>query len=103
MANPLQPKVIATLEDRYGAYVVKVTQASKAGHMDVLACVKGRFYGFEVKWRSDQPSELQKDKINRLIDAGGRGYFIRSVAQLCSILDGDLEPVRYEVSTRITL
>lgn len=103
MANPLQPKVIGCLEDRYGAYVINLTSASRAGHMDVVACVKGLFYGFEVKWRNDRPSELQKDKINKCIDAGGRAYFVRSVCDLCFILDNHVEPVRYEVDRHLRL
>lgn len=103
MANPLQPKVIKVLEKEYYAYVINVTAASKSGHMDLVTCIGGLFYGFEIKWADDEPSELQKQKINAVIDAGGRAYFIRSVEQLRVILDGKLEPQRYPLKRRFTI
>lgn len=99
MSNPLQPRVIRCLEDEYKAYVINITAASKSGNMDVVACIKGQFYGFEIKWKSDQPSALQRQKINACIDAGGKAYFIRSLEALRRILDQDVPPDRYDVST----
>lgn len=67
--------------------------------MDIIACVCGEFYGLEIKWKTDQPSALQRDKINRCIDAGGKAYFVRSEDHLRRIMDG-LEPLKkYEVAT----
>lgn len=103
MANPLQPKVIKCLEQEYNGYVVKVVTATKSGHGDVLACIKGLFYSFEVKYGSDIPSELQKDKINKCIDAGGRAYFIRSIPELRNIMDNNIPPIRYETDKRFIL
>lgn len=103
MANPLQPKCIKVLEQDYNAYVIKITSASKAGHMDIIACIKGLFYGFEIKWKSDVPSELQKDKINKVIDAGGKAYFIHSTKQLKDIMDNDIAPFKYELSNRFII
>lgn len=103
IANPLQPKIAKILVEEYDAYIINVVMASRAGHMDIVACIKGLFYGFEIKWKNDQPSELQKGKINDLIDAGGKGYFIRSEANLRDVLDNNLIPVRYEVKTRFKL
>lgn len=102
MANPLQPKVIKTLEQEYGAFTVNA-MGSKAGLMDVVACVHGLFYGFEVKWKNDQPSELQKDKINQVIDSGGKAYFVRSIDQLRSIIDNDEQPVKYVLKNHFKL
>lgn len=103
MANPLQPKVIKCLENEYNAYVINITAASKAGHMDVIACIKGLFYGFEVKWKNDRPSELQKDKINQCIDAGGKAYFVRSIEHLKDLLNNDITPIKYETNKRYIL
>lgn len=116
VANPLQPKVIKVLENEYGAFVINVTSSSKRGNMDLVACisrclsfkpikfsVSGLFYGFEIKWKSDRPSELQKQKINDCIDAGGRAYFIKSVDQLRYILDNDVPPVRYQLKPKLEL
>lgn len=114
MANPLQPKCIDIIEKEFGGYTINVTSASKSGHMDLIACVPrlirvdepapvGLFYGFEIKWKSDTPSELQKQKINALIDAGGKGYFIRSTEQLRSILMLNIKPIKYDLKNKIIM
>lgn len=103
MANPLQPKVIKCLENDFDAYVINLTSASKAGNMDVLACIKGEFFGFEVKWKSDQPSLLQKQKINACINAGGKAFFTRSIAELRDQIAGTIKPVKYELGNKFTL
>jgi len=103
MANPLQPKVIQCLETEYNAFVINITAASKSGNMDVIASINGLFYGFEIKWKTDTPSMLQKQKINALTAAGGRGYFVRSVEQLRKILNNDLPSEQYDLSSNIML
>ena len=103
MANPLQPKVINVLEKEYKAFVVNVTAASRSGITDLIACYNGLFYGFEIKWKNDQPSELQKDKINKVIDAGGKAYFIRSVSDVHAVLKGGLEPVKYQLKNHFKM
>lgn len=103
MANPLQPKVIKRLETKYSAYVINLNAASKSGHMDIIACIKGLFYGFEVKWKNDKPNDLQRDKINNCIDAGGKAYFIRSIEELDDILLNNIPPVKYAITIRFKL
>lgn len=103
MANPLQPKVINCLETHYSAYVINLIASAKSGDADLIACIKGEFWAFEVKWASDTPSELQRIKINNVIDAGGRAYFIRSVEELCKIIDNKVEPTKYKLKTHFDL
>jgi len=103
MANPLQPKCNSILETEFNAYIINVTGASKSGHMDTIACINGLFYGFEYKWKTDQPSELQKDKINKCIKAGGKAYFVRSVEQLKYILRNKIEPTEYPLKKTFNL
>lgn len=103
MANPLQPKCMKCLEDEFDAYAINLTAASKSGNMDIIACIKGEFWGFEIKWKNDQPSELQKEKINNCIDAGGRAYFIRSVEQLRMVITQRLNPAKYPLKHKFTL
>lgn len=64
---------------------------------------QGKFYAFEVKWGSDQPSELQKQKINEVLDAGGLAYFVRSESDLRNILDNNIPPIRYSPSVNIVI
>lgn len=97
MANPLQPKVLNYLES-IGAYAININAASKSGHMDVVACIGGLFYGFEIKWKTDTPSALQRQKINACIDAKGRAYFIRSIPQLKDIIENNIAPIKYDLT-----
>lgn len=101
MANPLLPKCTKLLKEKYKAFLVVSTGVSVSGIMDIVACVNGLFYGFEIKWKNDTPSELQKQKINDLVDSGGRGYFIKTVEQLIEILDHDLQPIKYEIKNHV--
>lgn len=115
MANPLQPKCIKVLEVEYGAFVVNATATSKSGIMDLIVClprkcqgefgeeIEGLFYGFEIKWKTDKPSEIQKKKINDVIKAGGRAYFIHSEAELRKILDEDISPSIYRLKNKVIL
>ena len=103
MANLLQPKCITILEKEFGAYVINVTAASKSGHMDLVACITGEFWGFEIKWKNDQPSELQKEKINKCLDADGRAYFIRSTDQLRQTINQRMEPIRYALKPKFKM
>ena len=103
MANPLQPKVIKCLEEEFNAHVINIVNTSKSGNPDLIACINGLFYGFEIKWKNDKPSELQKEKINRIIAKGGKAYFIRSVADLRNIIINNIKPEFYEMSIKYSL
>lgn len=57
-----------------------------AGIPDIIACVDGKFYGFEVKVGTGQPTELQKSTIRKIKNAGGIAIVVRSVDDVKSIL-----------------
>jgi len=102
MANPLQPKVIKYLKS-IGGFTVNVTAAGVSGVPDVIACINGDFWAFEVKWRTDTPSDLQRKKINAIIDAGGRAFFVRSIEELKDMISLIIEPVRYDIKIKYIL
>lgn len=103
MSNPLQPKCIKVLREEFDAFVINVTAASVSGNMDLVACIEGVFFGFEIKWKNDVPSELQKDKINKCLDAGGKAFFVRSVSDLRLMVQGIIDPVRYDIKSSFNL
>lgn len=74
----IQRKIIKYLEEE-GAYCVKVVQATKAGVPDILCCLRGKFYGFEVKTPQGRVSKLQMYNIMKIIEAGGYGGIVKSV------------------------
>jgi hypothetical protein len=70
-----------------GGYIVKVIQAHKAGVPDVLCCLDGDFWAFEVKAAKGRVSPLQVYNLEKIEKAGGRGGVVRSVADVKALLD----------------
>lgn len=62
-----------------------------AGIPDVICCYGGRFYGFEVKTDTGQPTELQKAAIRKILAAGGTALVVRSVAEVRAVIEGSLQ------------
>ena len=57
-----------------------------AGIPDIIACIDGRFYGFEVKTQTGRPTALQEATIRRINDAGGIALVVCSVADVKAAL-----------------
>ena len=57
-----------------------------AGIPDIIACVGGRFVAFEVKTDKGRVSRLQEITLDRIRDAGGWAYVVRSAAEVAGIL-----------------
>lgn len=58
----------------------------KAGIPDVIACIDGKFYGFEVKTDTGVATGLQKSTIRKINNAGGTALIVRSVDDVKSII-----------------
>ncbi|MCD8098056.1 MAG: VRR-NUC domain-containing protein [Lachnospiraceae bacterium] len=61
-----------------------------AGIPDIIACVNGRFYGFEVKTEKGKPTALQEATIRKILAAGGTAVVVHSVDEVRSILEGSV-------------
>ena len=57
-----------------------------AGIPDIIACIGGRFYGFEVKTEKGNPTKLQEAVIRKIISAGGTAAVVRSADEVEDIL-----------------
>ena len=57
-----------------------------AGIPDIIGCVKGRFFGFEVKNETGQPTALQSATIRKIKEAGGVAVVVRSVDEVRTVL-----------------
>lgn len=66
-----------------------------AGIPDIIACIGGRFYAFEVKTPSGKLTKLQEKTIQRIKDAKGKAYKVTSVEEVKKILE-NLEDDPYE-------
>lgn len=58
-----------------------------AGIPDIIACVDGRFYGFEVKTETGKPTGLQEATIRKILKAGGVAVIVRSVDEVRAIME----------------
>lgn len=57
-----------------------------AGIPDIIACVDGRFYGFEVKTETGKPTGLQEATIRKILKAGGVAVIVRSVDEVRAVI-----------------
>lgn len=53
-----------------------------AGIPDIIACINGHFFGFEVKTDRGKPTKLQEAVIRKIIAAGGTAMVVRSAAEV---------------------
>ena len=58
-----------------------------AGIPDIIACVDGRFYAFEVKTETGKPTKLQEAAIRKILNAGGVAVIVRSVDEVRAVME----------------
>ena len=61
-----------------------------AGIPDIIACIDGRFFGFEVKTEDGNPTKLQEATIRKILAAGGVALVVRSVDEVRTAIDSSL-------------
>lgn len=61
-----------------------------AGIPDIIACIGGHFYGFEVKAEGGRPTKLQEATIRKILAAGGTALVVRSVDEVRAVVSGAL-------------
>lgn len=61
-----------------------------AGIPDIIACINGRFFGFEVKTEDGKPTKLQEATIRKILAAGGTALVVRSVDEVRTVINGPL-------------
>ncbi len=57
-----------------------------AGIPDIIACINGRFYGFEVKTEDGRPTKLQESTIRKIKNAGGIALVVRAVDEVKAVI-----------------
>ena len=61
-----------------------------AGIPDIIACIHGHYYGFEVKTENGKPTKLQEATIRKILAAGGTALVVRSVDEVRTVISGFL-------------
>lgn len=83
----LQNKVLRFLESLEDCYVFKVVQANRAGVPDVIACLKGQFFAFELKRDyKEKTTKIQNFHLAKIGKAGGKAFVIHDLGELKNIL-----------------
>ena len=62
-----------------------------AGIPDIIACIDGRFYAFEVKTPADKTTKLQEATIRKILACGGTAVVVRSVDDVRAVIRGSLQ------------
>jgi len=95
--SDIQRKILKYLESQ-GGYAVKVVVANRSGVPDILYCLDGEFWAFEVKSPKGKQSPLQSWNQTQIEKAGGKYFVICSIEEVKQILGeyakrkGNLQP-----------
>lgn len=60
-----------------------------AGIPDIIACIDGRFYAFEVKQPSGRLTRLQEVTLGKIRAAGGAAYMVTSVEDVSAAISAE--------------
>ena len=76
----LQARIQNILRKQVGGYWVKIWGGpfQKAGVPDLLGCVDGCFFAFEVKTETGKATPLQLHTLDLIEQAGGCAHIVRS-------------------------
>lgn len=85
MESEIQSKIISYLKS-INAYVLKIVVANRTGIPDVIACINGAFYAFEVKDEKGKTSSLQEYNLEMIRIAKGKCAVVRSVEDVKKFL-----------------
>lgn len=86
--SQLSKKATTYLQTKYNAYVVNVVQASKNGVSDLLCCIDGSFYAFELKAPTGRASKLQLAHGMLVEKSGGRFAIVKSLDDIDNLIAG---------------
>ena len=62
-----------------------------AGVPDIIACIDGKFYAFEVKTPVGKTTKLQEATIRKILACGGTASVVRSVDEVRAVINGSLQ------------
>ena len=62
-----------------------------AGIPDIIACIDGKFYAFEVKIPVGKTTKLQEATIRKILACGGTASVVRSVDEVRAVINGSLQ------------
>lgn len=91
------------IETVHNGYVINVIVASKSGNADLIACIRGKFFAFEIKGKGDTEKRLQDEKLTKVTKAGGYGGYVYSLADIDDIVNNLRQPKMSPKTIKISL
>lgn len=96
--NPMKERVIVrrileylkTLPDCF-AWKEHGGMYGTAGIPDIICCIDGRFFAFEVKNENGKATKLQEATIRKIKAAGGTAAVVRSVEEVKDVIGGAVD------------
>ncbi len=85
---------IKHIEVKHCGYVVNTIVASKSGTADLIACIDGKFFAFEIKGDSDTEKPLQDAVLNRVANANGYGGYVYCIKDIDTIVQKLTRPYK---------
>lgn len=96
--NPVSEKEIVTKILRYLKTVPKCFAWKEhggiygtAGIPDIIACIDGRLYAFEVKTPSGKTTKLQEATLRKILACGGTASVVRSLDEVRTVINSSLQ------------
>lgn len=62
-----------------------------AGIPDIIACIDGNFFAFEVKTKKGKTTALQDATIRKILSCGGKAFVVRSVDEVRTAINSSLQ------------
>lgn len=85
-----QRRIQKQLRQRYpGIWLFKThgSEYQPAGLPDLIGCLAGRFFGFEVKEPGEDPTAIQSEEIKDILAAGGVAGRVETLADAIKLLE----------------
>ena len=83
----IQKRILDYLKTVPNCWVVKVMTANKNGVPDILVCLHGRFFAFEVKTQTGRTAPIQDYQLAQIQAAGGTAAVVRSVEDVKKFIE----------------
>lgn len=86
--SKFQDRLISILKKIFGREIwfSKISDRYTSGIPDILGCLDGKMFAFELKDDEGEASLLQENTIDKIRKAGGTAWVIRTVEEALKIL-----------------
>lgn len=101
--SKLTALAIKHIEKVYNGYVINTIATGKSGTADLIACIDGTFFAFEIKGKGDKPKPLQDCIFDRVMKAGGYGGYVYKLADIDFIVNNLSYPIHNKAKAKINL